>query len=112
MTEKLDYHILPGSGRAHWKNERGDIFEDIEIEFGREISIREKGEVLKHFVLGFENLEATDEYAVVALDFVDSYIFKLTVQILSIGKSRAVLALLVGLREKLPVIRIGNRTYP
>jgi hypothetical protein len=111
MTKKLDHHIVAG-GMAHWKNEHGDIFEDIEIEFGREISIREKSEVLKDFVLGFEKLEATDEYAVVALDFVESHIFKLTVQILSIGKSRAVLALLVGLREKFPVIRIGNRTYP
>ncbi len=112
MTEKLDYHILSGSGRAHWRNERGDIFEEFEVEFGRELSPQERTAVMKHFILGFETLKAQDEYAIALLDFLNPSILTLAVQILAISRTRALLALLVRLRGMFSVIRIGDRVYP
>jgi len=112
MSEKLDYHTLSGSGRAHWKNERGDIFEEFEIEFKRELSPQERTEVMRHFVLGFAARNAQHEYCVASLDFTNPSVLKLAIQLIAPNRTGALLALLVQLREMFPVARVGDRVYP
>lgn len=111
IPEKLNYQFLARSYGALWQNDTGEYFIDVEIEFARTISLPEKAKIAQHFALGFEQLQAQHEYCLVYLNFFAARILRLTVQQIELGRTRALLALLVQLREMVPVTRIGHRTY-
>ena len=111
MVQKLDYHKLSSDDKAYWKNENGELFVDVELEFGRALTWQELTTVLKHFILCLEAHQAQDEYAVALIDFIDPHLMKMTLHLLDVPRSRALLALVVQLKEKFPVARWNSIKY-
>ena len=111
MTKKLEYHKLSPKDKAYWKNEKGDLFVDIELEFGRDLTPAQRTVIMKHFILGFEARGAQEEYSVAMIDILNPHLVKMTVQLLGIPKSRALLALVVQLKDMFPVVRWNSIEY-
>jgi len=112
MVKKLQYSKASSDSAAFWTNEKGEYFVEHEIVFRKELSASEKMAVIKHFVLGFEPLDAQAEGAVLQVDFLDPQRLKMTIQVLEHTKKRTTLALVVQLRKKYPVASWNGIKYP
>lgn len=111
LPKKEEYDRPAHAVAGIWSDTEGNLYKDIEIEFGRNLTIDEKREVIIHFAVGIRTKDTSHEYDIVYVNFFEPRKLYITFRWSTITKERAVFALLVELRQQFPVVKIGNVSY-
>lgn len=102
MVNKINKRNLFGVS-TFWQDEEGNSYSDYDIEFENILSPGEKHKILKHFLTGIEKYDATDEYVIEFVDFLEPRHLRISVQLLSPQKSTVFFGLMSELRRTWPV---------
>ncbi len=89
-----------------WHDETGRHLAKYMFRSDHDLSSKERHQLIRHYVDGFERLDQDALYIIIRLDFPDDRTFAVTIHCATVDRNRVSFALSVSLRKKFPDMKL------